>query len=369
MRLLTIFATVILFFSSNYSGKIRAQVKESLNHMPKLLTVLPEGCNAANGAAMDKDGNIIITIPNHHNNYLVRVGELSTPDPKKIIKLNATNEITDWYIFKESDKLDGTGKINPKDCDFGPDNNLYVIDGQGRLVRININDNEATDMDVLVEGFNFSNGLVWNNDILFVSESILERHKASDETITEAYVLSGVYAFSFEELQHGTIKLSPFSKEDKDIHLIETFRSSYKIGVGADGVATDEQGNLYTAIFEDGIIYKTQFDSSNNVIETKLFAMNKSMKSADGIVYDPISKKIFVADLINNAIHAIDMEGNVNLLHKNGDSNGADGSLEAPVDLVIRGRELIILNWDGNFGVNEVPDKPFTISVIKLQKP
>ena len=101
MRLLTIFATVILFFSSNYSGKIRAQVKESLNHMPKLLTVLPEGCNAANGAAMDKDGKIIITIPNHHNNYLVRVGELSTPDPKKIIKLNATNEITGWQTISE----------------------------------------------------------------------------------------------------------------------------------------------------------------------------------------------------------------------------------------------------------------------------
>ena len=91
------------------------------------------------------------------------------------------------------------------------------------------------------------------------------------------------------------------------------------------------------------------------------------MQSVDGIVYDPIIKKILVADLMGNAVYSIDMEGNVNLLHKNGDSNGADGSLEAPVDLVIRGRELIILNWDGNFGINEGPDKPFTISVIQLQ--
>jgi len=367
MKRLTIFASVILFIFSNYSGKVRAQIKESINHMPKLLTALPEGCNAANGATMDREGNIIITIPNHHNGYLMKVGELSTPAPKKIIKLSNANEISDWYTFKDSDKYVETGKIDPKDCDFGPDNNLYITDGQGRLVRINITDNEATDMDVLVEGFNFPNGLVWKEDILFVSESILERKKASDETNNEAYVLSGIYAFSFEELQRVTINLSPFSEGNKDKHLIETFKSSYKIGVGADGVTTDEEGNLYTAIFEDGIIYKTQFDSSNNVTETKLFTKNKMMQSVDGIVYDPISKKILVADLMGNAVYSIDMEGNVNLLHKNGDSNGADGSLEAPVDLVIRGRELIILNWDGNFGINEGPDKPFTISVIQLQ--
>ena len=367
MRLLTLFTFIVILYSCNYSGKNKATVKDILNHTPNLLVVLPEGCNASNGGAMDKDGNIIITIPNHHNDYLIEVGELSTPDPMKIIKLNDANEISDWYIFKDSDKYVETGKINPKDCDFGPDDNLYLTDGQGRLVRINFNDNEATDMEVLAEGFNFPNGLVWNNDILFVSESILERKKASDETNNEAYVLSGIYAFSFEELQRQIIKLSPFSEDDRDQHLIETFKSSYKIGVGADGVATDEQGNLYTAIFEDGIIYKTQFDSSNNVIETKLFAKNKMMQSADGIVYDPISKKIFVADLMGNAIYSIDMEGNVNLLHKNGDSNGADGSLEAPVDLLIRGRELVILNWDGKFGVNEAPDTPFTISVINLQ--
>ena len=109
-------------------------------------------------------------------------------------------------------------------------------------------------MEVLVEGFNFPNGLVWNNDILFVSESILEGNKASDET----FLLSGIYAFSFEELQRGTIELSPFSEADSDKHLLETFRSSYKFGVGADGVTTDEQGNLYTAIFEDGVIYKNE---------------------------------------------------------------------------------------------------------------
>lgn len=363
-KLLIIIGGIFIFLSCNYSGKDKA--KEALNHTPLLLAVLPEGCNAANGAAIDNRGDIIITIPNHHNNYLIKEGVLSSPSPKKIIKLNASNEISDWYTFKESDKSDKTGKINPKDCDFGPDNNLYITDGQGRIVRVNCKDNEAVDMDVLVEGFNFTNGLVWHNDILFVSESILEQKKASNETNNEKYVLSGVYAFSFDELQHETIKIAPFSKDDRDEHLIETFKSSYNIGVGADGVAVDEYGNLYTAIFEDGIIYKTQLDSSNNIIETNLFAKHEMMQSADGIVYDSISKKIYVADLVGNAIYSIDMNGNVNLLHKNENSNGADGSLEAPVDLIIRERELVILNWDGKFGLNEVPEKPFIISVINL---
>ena len=33
------------------------------------------------------------------------------------------------------------------------------------------------------------------------------------------------------------------------------------------------------------------------------------MQSADGIVYDSISKKIFVADLVGNAVYSIDMKG------------------------------------------------------------
>ena len=60
------------------------------------------------------------------------------------------------------------------------------------------------------------------------------------------------------------------------------------------------------------------------------------------------------------------MERNVSMLHKNDNTDGSEVFLEAPVDLVIRGGELVILNWDGSFGVNKTPDKPFTISKINL---
>ncbi len=333
---------------------------------PELLTILPEGCNAPNGATLDNNSNIIMTMPNSNNNYLNKIGELSTPAPKKVIKIDTENNINDWYVFRDNDKYVKTGGINPKDCDFGPDGHLYITDGHGRLLRINVKNGEAIDMDALVVGFNLANGLVWNDSVLFVSESILERKKASNEKDDKSYVISGVYSFTFKELQSGSIKLSPFSENSRDKHLIETFMSSHEIGVGADGVAIDAEGNLYTAIFEDGVLYKTVFNDANVIIETKLFTAPNSMKSADGIIYDPSSNKIFVTDLIDNAIHSVDMKGNVSTLHKNGDTDGSEGLLEAPVDVVIRDGELIILNWDGSFGINKTPDKPFTVSKINL---
>jgi len=72
--------------------------------------------------------------------------------------------------------------------------------------------------------------------------------------------------------------------------------------------------------------------------------------------------KATVTDILNHTPHLL-----VVLPEGCNAANGADGSLEGPVDLVIRGRELIILNWDRKFGVNEAPDKPFMVSVINLQ--
>ena len=42
----------------------------------------------------------------------------------------------------------------------------------------------------------------------------------------------------------------------------------------------------------------------------------------------------------------IDMQGKVTTLHKNGDTDGADGSLDQPCEVIIRGNELIIVSMD-----------------------
>jgi ketosteroid isomerase-like protein len=170
------------------------------------------------------------------------------------------------------------------------------------------------------------------------------------------------------------IKLLPYSESGADRHLVVQFESSNRLGFGADGVTIDAAGNLYTSIVEDGVIYKTKLDSKNKAVRTTLFASDKNMVSADGIVWNPVDSHIYVADFLGNAAHAIDMQGRVTTLHKNGDTNGADGSLDQPCEVIIRGSELIIVNMDmawavpDNLQVDKEVDQPYTISVIQLEK-
>jgi hypothetical protein len=64
------------------------------------------------------------------------------------------------------------------------------------------------------------------------------------------------------------------------------------------------------------------------------------------------------------------MDGSLKTLWMNGDTNGADGGLDQPCETLIRGNELIIVNFDMPFpGLkNAAFDKPYTMSVIKLKK-
>ncbi len=109
-------------------------------------------------------------------------------------------------------------------------------------------------------------------------------------------------------------------------------------------------------------------------IITGLFAKDKKMVSADGIVWNPADSHIYVADFLGNAAHAVDMQGRVTTLHKNGDTDGADGSLDQPCEVIIRGNELIIVSMDmawaspKNITVNKAVDQPYTVSIIQLEK-
>lgn len=346
----------------------------------RLLMRLPDSINTPDGAALAPNGDIILSAPNFNNGALLKEQRISAPAPERMVRIDKDNNLTDWYLFSERDKHPETGKIGPMDCAFGPDGNLYVADMQifwngqhkSRLLRINVESGKATGMDVVVEGFIVANGMIWKGDTLFVSETILRHTPEVIEGEEKPPLLSGVYAFTLQELAQGPIKLVPYDDHHADPHLVLRLNSSNRVGFGADGVTVDGEGNLYTAIIEDGVIYRTTFDQTNRPTATTLFARSDQMHSADGIVWREKDNLIYVADMLLNAVHAVDREGNIWTLHKNGDTDGADGSLDQPAEVIVRGDELIVVNMDmpwpdpHGYLTNTKIDQPYTLSVIPL---
>ena len=67
-------------------------------------------------------------------------------------------------------------------------------------------------------------------------------------------------------------------------------------------------------------LIKTRFDEDGRPLETTLFAKFEQMRSADGIVWREKDGRIYVADMLLNAVHAIDGNGGVSTVHQNGDT-------------------------------------------------
>lgn len=375
--ILLVLAVIIVVFAGCTTEK--QSIKKDTPRI-KLLMELPTEYNTPDGAALDNKGNVILSIPNFNNDALLKDEKISEPSPPVMAIISQNNEISTWYKFKKEDMHPETGRIGPMDAAFGPDGNLYVADMQifwngdhkSRLLRINMKDGKPIDMDVVVEGFIVANGVAWKGNTVFVSETILQHMPKVKEGEQKPKLLSGVYGFNLDEMQEGTIQLIPYGQNNQDPHLVVKFESSGRVGFGADGVTIDGEGNLYTSIIEDGIIYKTTLDEQNKPIQTELFAQDGNMDSADGIVWNAADNKIYVADFLGNGVHSVDMNGKVQTLHKNGDTNGADGLLDEPCEVIVRGNELIIVNMDMPFEnphlVNTEIDKPYTLSVIRLSQ-
>jgi len=354
-----------------------SKAKSESTSKPKLLVKLPKKANTPDGCTLHKKGNIILSIPNFNNGALIKQGVIKKASPAFMAKITKKNKFKTWYKFKPQDLHPETKQIGPMDCAFGPDGNLYLADNQlffnnkhkSRLLRINCNKRgKPVSCDVVVEGFICSNGMAWHGDKLYVSETILINTPAVEKGQPKPKLISGVYEFTLKEMRDGIVKLKPYSDKSADSHLVAKYETSNSTGFGADGVACDAEGNMYCGIFEDGVIYKTSFDKNGKPSKPILFAKDKKMLCCDGIIWREKDNKIYVSDMLINGIQVVDMKGNVTTLHKNGDTDGADGSLDQPCEVLERGDELIVINmdmpWESDTLVNTKIDKPYTVSVI-----
>ena len=336
---------------------------------PKLFMELPATFNSPASATVGEDGNIYFTSPNFHNDALVKAGDMKEPAAPAIGKIDQNNAFSTWYVFKPEDMEKTSGKVAPFGIAFGPDGNAYVADmqlwfgGKSRILRINVENGQAVDVDVVATGIVFPNALVWKGSDLFISDTVL---KAG-----EGRTVSGNYKVALGELNaEMPLEIKPYvDAENHDPHLLETFVSNGKLGFGANGLAFDGEGNLYTSIMEDGSVRKTVLDGHNHAKESVLFA--EGMIATDGMKWDRRTNKLYVADLFANAVYSVDMEGNLALIAQNGNTDGSNGLLDAPSEVVVRGKDMVVMNFDASFDspemTNKQPDKPHTLSVIELK--
>ena len=328
---------------------------------------LPGSFNSPASFTINADNDILFSSPNLHTDTLLEKGIITNKPMPTIGLIDQDDRVSTWYTFKPEDLEPTSGVVTPMGIAIGPDGNLYVADmqlwfgGISRVLRINVENGKAKDVDVVLEGISFPNAIAWHNGKLYISDTVLSAEKGSP-------TISGVYRVSFDELNsEEPLKISSYvNEQNKDEHLIVTFESNGSLGFGANGLSLDDKGNLYTGIMEDGTIFKTAFDSKGQVVDTILFA--SGLIASDGIQYDRKTNALYTTDLFDNALYKVDMDGKATLLTRNGNTDGRNNLLDGPGEAIVRGDKIYITNFDAAFGapnmVNTTPDYPMTISVV-----
>ena len=335
----------------------------------QLLAKLPDNYNSPASFTLDAYNNVLFTSPNLHNDAFVKQGLIAKPATPVIGMIDANDKVTTWYTFKLHDMEPTSGTVVPMGLAKGPDGNIYIADmqlwagGESRILRVNVSEGKAVGVDVVAKGLAFPNAIAWYGSDLYVSDTVLATEQGKSTS-------SGVYKVNISELSASNpLQLSAYKNaQTHDQHLFDTFSSNGSLGFGANGLAFDTQGNMYTGIMEDGSVFKTTQDENGNKLSSTLFA--QGMVANDGIHWDSRTQALYITDLFDNAVYRIDLDGSLTLLAKNGNTDGANGELDAPGEVIVRGNKAYVNNFDAAFGapnmVNTTPDMPVTISVIKL---
>ncbi len=323
---------------------------------PALFMELPDICPTPDGLAMDKDGSIILACPNY--------GDMSKP--AVFMRIATNNELS---LYATCPTLEKTGRACPMGIDFGPDGSLYVCDNQGwpgtgegknegRILRLRIADGKVVEQEVVASGMSHPNGIKCRDGKLYVTQSLLPKIKSEQ-------LVSGLYRF---EASDRNVKVN---NDASDKNLLLQFKTlNMDCQYGLDGLVFDSKGNLFLGNFGDGTLHKITFDGKGEVQSNEIFAKSPNMRTTDGICVDD-KDNIYVADFSENAITIVSPEGKVRILAKSPDCDGSKGGLDQPGEPIVRGHELIVSNFDAVTGpgkVNTKHDKPYTLSVIDLDK-
>ncbi|WP_374174984.1 hypothetical protein [Flavobacterium tructae] len=321
---------------------------------PTLFADLGETCQTPDGMALDKKGNLFLSITNAIS--FEKYGS-------KILTFDENDKPITWF-----DKLPlhpVTQKVHPMGMEFGPDGNLYIMDNQffagkenfSRLLRIIVKGGKPAKAEVLAEGFNFGEAIRWFKNRIYITDALFENRRES-----------GIYSFSLEELNKKKIALDSSNKKN---YLIATFilkPEVIKRTIGIDGIAFDKKGNLYAGNFGDGVITKIEFYSDGKVKSKKVVFDSDKLKCCDGFFYDKKRNSIFIANYENNSVHELNLDTNtISLIWENDNADGSDGQLDNPCETIVYKGKLLVVNYDTFEGEkNKGADRFHTISSFKL---
>jgi sugar lactone lactonase YvrE len=351
-------SSIILICIINYSITYSQEIKYNENGKkikPTLFADLGETCTTPDGMALDKKGNLYLSVLNPTS---------FEKNGAKILTFDKNDKPVVWF-----DKLPlhpVSKRVHPMGIEFGPDGNLYVMDNQyfankqnaSRIIRVNVENGKPISTDILVEGLNFAEAIRWHNNRAYITDAL------TDTTGRK----SAIYSFDLSEMNKAKIILTT---ENKANYILSEFTLKAEVTkqtIGIDGIAFDGIGNLYAGNFGDGVITKFEFNNDNSVKSKKIIFDSEKLKCCDGFFYDKKRNSIFIANYEDNSIHQFNLTTNtISLIWKNDNNNGSEGQLDNPCETIIYKGILIVVNYDTFIGdKNTEVDKFHTISKFNL---
>lgn len=325
---------------------------------PKLFSILPDYISTPDSMAIDKEGNLVLSCPNYADGQ-----------PGVVVKIDKDRNVTKWFEVPVHPE---TGVARNMGIDFDEAGNLYICDNQGwsgapelafkgRMLKVSFaGDGSVKTCVTVANGMEHPNGVrVWGR-YMYVTQSFLSKVKDPSGKL-----VSCVYRFGLEE---ENIEITN-TLDDK--HILATFLThNPNDQYGVDGIAFDEDGNLYIGNFGDGEVYKLTFNDDGSVKENKPWAKDPAqLRSTDGMIFDEAGN-LYVADFVVNAIAKITPDAKVERIAQSPDCDGLDGGLDQPGEPIIWNGVLIASCFDlvtGGDKVNTAHEMPATLSMLEIE--
>lgn len=352
---LLLLSTVVLACNNKTSPD---NSSDSTTNKPTLLLNLPDSCNTPDGLVQGPDGTILLSMPNHND-----------PSYKSHIYKIVGNS---YEFFSDLPVEPTTGHVCPMDIAYGPDGNVYVNDNQyelydknykSRLLKITMQNGRPVSVAPIVTGFRLANGMVWKGNDLYVTDSQWDTPQDTTK--------SAIFHFTLAQLSGAAIQLQPGLNNPYILDTFTTQMGADKIDNGVDGIDYDSKGNLYTGLFGDGRVYKITLKADGSFDKKEVLVAKGPIASVDGFVIDRKTDKLYICDAKKNAIKTVTADGKVATLWENGDTDGSNGLLDQPAEVLLtKDNKLIISSFDKPMGdqfVNKKYDKPNTVSIITLK--